>query len=65
MKATVLLRHQVKSVGDYYEAPNPALEYNSFSNLQQTAICGEVKKINKMKTLSFVNMDFIKEIDKK
>lgn len=65
MKATTLLRHEVKLVGDYYEAPNPVFEHNSFSNLQQTAICGEVKKINKMKTLSFVKMDFIKVGDEK
>ena len=57
MKATVLRRHEVKSVDDYYEAPNPTSRWNSFSNLQQTAICGEVKKINKMKRLSFVNLD--------
>ncbi|MEQ2498956.1 hypothetical protein ACP5WL_30040 [Enterocloster bolteae] len=57
MEATVLLRHEVKSVDDYYETPSPVFRYNSFSNLQQTAICGEVKKVNKMKNLSFVNLD--------
>ena len=48
MEATVLLRHEVKSVDDYYETPSPVFRYNSFSNLQQTAICGEVKKVNNM-----------------
>ena len=57
MEATVLLRHEVKSVDDYYETPSPVFRYNSFSNLQQTAICGEVKKVNKMKNLSLVNLD--------
>lgn len=46
MKATVLLRHEIKLVDDYYIDHNPKFTENSFSNLQQTAICGEIKKEN-------------------
>lgn len=54
MEATTLLRHEIKSVDEYYVKSNPESKYNSFSDLQRTAICGEVKVSKKMKNFSFL-----------
>lgn len=55
MKATSLLRHEIKSVDDYYINQNPEFRKNSFSDLQKTAICEEITISKTMKKFSFAH----------
>lgn len=54
MESTVLLRNKIISVYEYVIETNPEFRRNSFSDLQRTAICGEIKKCKKMKSFSFI-----------
>lgn len=57
MKATVLLRHEIKAVDDYYIASNVSLRNNTFSSFP--VFHSDMKKTNKMKSLSFINLNEI------
>lgn len=54
MESTVLLRNKIISVYEYVIETDQESKHNSFSDLQRTAICGEIKKCKKMKRFSFV-----------